>query len=64
MRLLEIEVPQESAGACAPTDKKGAPPAREIRHEHTRSLPPLLSQLSISLVVSTYQAGKVAIVKS
>jgi uncharacterized protein (TIGR03032 family) len=30
-----------------------------VRHEYTHSLPPLLSQLGVSLLVSTYQAGKV-----
>jgi uncharacterized protein (TIGR03032 family) len=61
--LLEVDVPRETADAIAPPpDRKGAAPTREIRHEYTRSLPPLLSQLGVSLLVSTYQAGKVAVV--
>jgi len=63
MSLLEVEVPRESADdGVTPPELKGAPPTREIRHEYTHSLPPLLSQLGISLLVSTYQAGKVAAV--
>src|SRR5262249_60059964 len=63
MSLVEVEVPCESADAGAmPPERNGAPPTREIRHEYTRSLPPFLSQLGVSLLVSTYQAGKVAAV--
>src|SRR6516164_4642706 len=63
MTLLEVEVPREGAETgTAPPDQQGALPTREIRHEYTRSLPPLLSQLGVSLLVSTYQAGKVAAV--
>src|SRR5262249_45589702 len=56
-------VPRAStdAGTALP-ERAGAPPTREIRHEYTRSLPPLLSQLGVSLLVSTYQAGKVVVV--
>src|SRR5262249_24564692 len=61
MSLLEVEVPRERAanGAQQP-DQGGTPATREIRHEYTRSLPQLLSQLGVSLLVSTFQAGKVA----
>src|SRR4051794_39792467 len=59
MSLLETEVMRKSAGATPP-EPKDAPPTREIRHEYTHSLPTLLSQLGVSLLVSTYQAGKVA----
>jgi uncharacterized protein (TIGR03032 family) len=45
-----------------PPERNGAPPTREIHHEYTRSLPPLLSQLGVSLLVSTYQAGKIVAV--
>ncbi len=63
MSLVEVEVPHASADAVAPPpEPKGAPTTREIRHEYTRSLPPLLSQLGVSLLVSTYQAGKVVAV--
>src|SRR5262245_1802885 len=63
MSLLEIEVPRRSDDVGAtPPERNGAPPTREIRHEYTRSLPPLLSRLGVSLLVSTYQAGKVVAV--
>src|SRR5262249_20891103 len=48
--------------AAAHFEKNGAPPPREVRHEYTHSLPELLSQLGVSLLVSTYQAGKVVTV--
>jgi hypothetical protein len=63
MPLLGVEVPRENIEADAtPPQQNGVPPAREIRHEYTHSLPPLLSQLGVSLLVSTYQAGKVVAV--
>jgi uncharacterized protein (TIGR03032 family) len=65
MSLVEVEVPPARADAgtgTAPPDEKDAPPTREVRHEYTHSLPPLLSQLGVSLLVSTYQAGKVVAV--
>jgi uncharacterized protein (TIGR03032 family) len=63
MSLVEVEVPRARAGpAVPPTEEKNAPPTREVRHEYTHSLPPLLAQLDVSLLISTYQAGKVAVV--
>src|SRR5262249_60913758 len=62
MSLVQVEVPRESADTAAPLERKDTPATREIRHEYTRSLPPLLSQLGVSLLVSTYQAGKIAAV--
>jgi uncharacterized protein (TIGR03032 family) len=61
MSLLEVEIPTVSTDG-PPLDRPDTPPTREIRHEYTHSLPPLLSQLGVSLLVSTYQAGKVAAV--
>src|SRR5262245_56165380 len=58
---VEIEIQRENTDAPRP-ERTGAPPTREVRHEYTRSLPPLLSQLGVSLLVSTYQAGKVVAV--
>src|SRR5215468_1953605 len=61
--LVEVEAPLRSAYAgTTPPEERGATPTREIRHEYTHSLPPLLSQLGVSLLVSTYQAGKVVAV--
>src|SRR5262249_48597477 len=63
MSLREVEAPRASAVAGAtPPESNGAPPTREIRHEYARALPPLLSHLGVSLLVSTYQAGKVVAV--
>jgi uncharacterized protein (TIGR03032 family) len=61
MSVVEVEVPPGRAHA-PPPERNGGPPTREIRHEYTHSLPPLLSRLGVSLLVSTYQAGKVAAV--
>jgi uncharacterized protein (TIGR03032 family) len=62
MSFVKIEFPRMSTDAMLPEQREDAAPTREIRHEYTRSLAPLLSQLGVSLLVSTYQAGKVAAV--
>jgi uncharacterized protein (TIGR03032 family) len=63
MSLVEVEIPPERPEASpTPPEHESAPATREIRHEYARSLPPLLSQLGVFLLVSTYQAGKVAVV--
>src|SRR5262245_6886633 len=63
MTALEIESPREIADAGATQHETAhAPATREVRHEYTRTLPALLSQLGVSLLVSTYQAGKVVAV--
>jgi hypothetical protein len=50
----EIKVPLSSTDAGVMlSQEKGDQPAREIRHEYTHSLPPLLGQLGLSLLVST-----------
>src|SRR6266446_3679086 len=63
MTSVEVETTRGTAdaGATAP-ERTGTPATREVRHEYTRTLPPLLSQLGVSLLVSTYQAGKVVAV--
>ena len=63
MTVLEIEgVTGTAQAVAAPAEKNGAPAAREVRHEYTHTLPSLLSQFGVSLLVSTYQAGKVVAV--
>jgi uncharacterized protein (TIGR03032 family) len=63
MSLLKIDAPRATAEAGATSSqRRGDPPMREIRHEYTHSLPRLLTQLGVSLLVSTYQAGKVVAV--
>ncbi|HEY7428647.1 MAG TPA: DUF4915 domain-containing protein [Gemmataceae bacterium] len=58
MTAVEIENAR-ATDTAAPNERTAAPPMREIRHEYTRTLPPLLSRLGISLLVSTYEAGKI-----
>jgi uncharacterized protein (TIGR03032 family) len=61
MTAAEVETPHEGPNGMPP-ERNGAAATREVRHEYARSLPPLLSQLGVSLLVSTYQAGKVVAV--
>jgi uncharacterized protein (TIGR03032 family) len=63
MAILEVDVLRESGNAgSAREEQSGAPRSRQVRHEYTASLPPLLDRLGVSLLVSTYQAGKVVAV--
>jgi uncharacterized protein (TIGR03032 family) len=63
MTVSEIASRPVIAGAnTTPPERNGTPAAREIRHEYTRTFPALLNQLGVSLLVSTYQAGKVVAV--
>jgi hypothetical protein len=39
-------------------------PTEALRSVHTNNLPALFAQLQLSLVVSTYQAGKVIVVRN
>lgn len=51
----------QTPDAAAPAPESPAP-YREIQYEHTLNLAPLLTRVGASLLVSTYQAGKVAVV--
>jgi uncharacterized protein (TIGR03032 family) len=63
MTSVEVETAPGTADAGAtPPEGTGAPATREVRHEYTPTLPPLLARLGVSLLVSTYQAGKVVAV--
>src|SRR5947199_2257541 len=63
MTVLDIERAPETGDAGIPTPASAAAPAvREVRHEYSRALPPLLDGVGVSLLVSTYQAGKVVAV--
>ncbi len=42
--------------------KNDAPPQRRVDHEYSRSLVGILARLRISLLVTTYQAGKLVII--
>ncbi len=48
------------AGGSVPESQ----PTREVRHEYTLNFPRILEHLGASLLVSTYQAGKVVVVGS
>lgn len=37
-------------------------PVTEVRYEHSKDFPSILAQLGVSLLVSTYQAGKVLVI--
>jgi hypothetical protein len=63
MTAVAVDRAREITDAAAtPPEWTGTPATREVRHEYTRTLPALLSQLGVSLLVSTYQAGKVVAV--
>jgi uncharacterized protein (TIGR03032 family) len=46
------------------SDEPQVAPAQPLRSKHTASFPALLDQLGISLVVTTYQAGKLVVVRA
>src|SRR5262245_1290677 len=52
----------ESESGAGRPDAGPAPAQREVRYEYSRDLPSLLTGLGVSLVVSTYQAGKLVVV--
>jgi uncharacterized protein (TIGR03032 family) len=63
MTVLQIECARETANSvAAPPERIDDPVTREIRHEYTRTFPALLDQLGASLLLSTYQAGKLVAV--
>lgn len=62
---LEASLPP-NLGSNAGTDAAAPPSAaqREVRYEHSRDLAGLLDRLHASLLVSTYQAGKLVVIGS
>src|SRR4051812_21933963 len=60
MTVLEIERAEDATAAAS--QRADIPATREVRHEYTPTFPALLNQLGVSLLVSTYQAGKVVAV--
>lgn len=46
------------------SDKSSAPVLEPLRSVHTTTFPSLLKQLNLSLIVSTYQAGKVVVLRA
>jgi uncharacterized protein (TIGR03032 family) len=53
---------QGSDPGAGPPPSGPDPTQREVRYEYSRNLTPLLTHLGVSLVVSTYQAGKLVVV--
>ncbi len=58
----EAQYPAATADETNPEGKAAAP--EPLRSIHTTTFPALLKQLNISVVVSTYQAGKVVILRA
>jgi uncharacterized protein (TIGR03032 family) len=56
--VTAVERTESEGGAGGPESK----PTREVRHEYTLNFPRILEHLGASLLVSTYQAGKVVVV--
>src|SRR5262249_62304497 len=52
----------ENESGAGPPKASPAPAHREVRYEHSLNLAPLLAHLGASLVVSTYQAGKLVVI--
>jgi uncharacterized protein (TIGR03032 family) len=53
---------EESHAGTGPTGDATPSAHREVRYEYSRDLAPLLIRLNVSLVVSTYQAGKLVVI--
>lgn len=54
------ELAANSEAAVAPESTPPAPRYREVKYRHSQDFPGLLDQLRVTLLVSTYQAGKLA----
>src|SRR3982751_2454612 len=68
LRGSPLNTPAEETGAAAPVDVPAATPPQATGAEvlgsvHTSNFPDLLRQLGGCLVVSTYQAGKLVILR-
>jgi hypothetical protein len=60
---MTLEPPSNPPGSAAERkDPAPAAPYREVRYEHSRNFPAVLDHLGVSLLVSTYQAGKLFVV--
>jgi uncharacterized protein (TIGR03032 family) len=54
----------QPAAPALPRDAEAPAPAREVGYEYSLNLAPLLEHLGVSLLVSTYQAGKLVVVSA
>ncbi len=61
LRLEEVTTVERPVAAEGPIEPDSTP-SREVRHEYALNLPRILEHLRSSLLVSTYQAGKVVVV--
>jgi uncharacterized protein (TIGR03032 family) len=60
---VEGKIVSHAAERPAPEEAPGpTTPYREVRYEHSRNFPAILEHLGASLLVSTYQAGKLFVV--
>src|SRR5262249_39095312 len=57
--MAVVQVDAREIAKVAPNERADSPASREVRHEYSPAPPALLNQLGVSLLVSTYQAGKV-----
>src|SRR5579862_3694647 len=56
-----METPADTPAPETPTDAPAPPPLRSV---HTNTFPQILQQLGASLAVTTYQAGKLVILRA
>jgi len=54
--------PSNVASIGGPSPAPGPESVTEVRYEHSKDFPDLLKQVGVSLLVSTYQAGKVLVI--
>src|SRR5215471_21521219 len=52
----------QPAAADVQPEQEKPPTIREVNYEHSLNLAPLLEHLRVTLLVSTYQAGKLVVV--
>src|SRR5262245_60380957 len=61
--MIGLDLIPTTNDSSAPPDLGSAdPPLREVRYEYSPGMAPILSGLRTSLLVSTYQAGKLVTV--
>jgi hypothetical protein len=52
------------ADSAAETNQEAAPATRAVHHEFTLNWGPILEHIGMSLLISTYQAGKLVLVSA
>jgi len=61
---IDVEPMQLKMNESAEHETVDISSQREVRYEHSKDLGQLLSELNLSLLITTYQAGKIALVGS